>query len=248
MKPSLSIIIITKNAAETLEKCLMSVSFADEIIVIDHESTDNTVEIARKYTPYVFQMDWQGFGIQKNRALEKATGDWVFSIDSDEWIDDLLREEIVTTIKSTSDNVFDLPRRNQYCGQWMRFGDVGHDRVIRLFKRGEALFSKDVVHERIISTHTIKKLNTALMHRAYPNISTLLQRMDKYSTLSAELRFSQGKKTSFLKAIFSGVFSFLKAYVFRLGFLDGKMGFIVAATSAQGSFYRHIKLLEKWQS
>lgn len=244
MKPSLSIIIITLNSAETIEKCLQSVVFADEIIVLDSGSQDKTLDICRKYTPHVFQTDWPGFGPQKNRALEKATRDWVFSIDSDEWLETDLQNEIQAVIQAPKSLVYDMPRRNYYCGQWMRYGDVGRDRVIRLFKRGHAQFSATLVHEKLEAQEKIGSLHAPLMHRAYPTITSLLERMNKYSTLSAELRFSQGKKTTLTKAIFASFFCFIKAYFFRLGFLDGKMGFIVATAFAQSSFYRHVKLLE----
>lgn len=245
MKPSLSITIITKNSAETIEKCLMSVNWADEIIVLDSGSTDETVAICRKYTNHVIETDWPGFGPQKNRALEKATGDWVFSIDSDEWVSDALRDEIIKTIQKTTKHVFVMRRLNQYCGKWIRFGDVGKDTVIRLFKRGFARFTDDIVHEKLITKHQpIGKLKSPLLHNSYLSIGALMQRMDRYTTLSAESRFSRGKKTSLTRAILAGFWIFLRSYVFRWGFCDGKMGFIVAISSAEASYYRHVKLLE----
>src|SRR3990167_6765223 len=144
MKPSLSIIIITKNSAATIEKCLQSVAWADEVILLDSGSTDNTISLCQKYTDQVFQTDWPGFGIQKNRALEKATSEWIYSIDSDEWMSDDLHAEIIRTLQNPTTNVYKQPRRNQYCGQWIRFGDVGKDKVIRLFKRGTAKFSDNI--------------------------------------------------------------------------------------------------------
>lgn len=243
MKPSLSVILITKNSAQTVEKCLQSVSFADEIIVLDSGSTDATVTLCQQYTSAVFQTDWPGFGIQKNRALEKATSEWVFSIDSDEFVSDALRDEIVRATQNPTHLVFQMPRRNQYCGQWMRFGDVGKDKVIRLFKRGFAKFNDNLVHESVITNEKIGTLISPLMHRAYESIEELLFRMNKYSTLSAEIRFKKGKKTSLLRAILSARWTFLRSYFFRLGFLDGKMGYIVATAAAQSSYYRHVKLL-----
>ncbi len=243
MKPSLSIIIITKNSSETIEKCLQSVAFADEIIVLDSGSTDQTISLCRQYTDKLFQTDWPGFGPQKNRALEKATGDWIFSIDSDEWIDHKLQEEITQVIQHSEKTVFTLPRRNQYCGEWIRFGDVGKDKVTRLFKRGSARFSDDSVHERIITDQRIAPLKSPLFHNSYQSFEALMQRMNTYTTLSAKMRFERGKKTNLLKAIFSGWWAFMRSYFFRLGFLDGKIGFIVAVSSAESSYYRHVKLM-----
>lgn len=248
MKPSLSVTIIAKNSAETIEACLQSVTFAQEIIVLDSGSTDNTIDICCKYTPHVYQTDWPGFGPQNNRALSKTTSDWVLSIDSDEWVGDALKKEIVHTMQHANAKVFSIPRRNQYCGKWIRFGDVGRDRVTRLFKRGFARFSDDIVHEKIISDQPIHFLKSFLYHNSYRSLQDLMSRMNFYTTLSAEMRYKNGKKTSFRKAIFSSVWAFVRAYFIRLGFLDGKMGFIVAMSSAESSFYRHVKLLEKYQS
>lgn len=243
MKPSLSIIMITKNSADTVEKCLQSIQWADEIIILDSGSTDKTIELCEKVTSAVYKTDWPGFGIQKNRALAKATGDWVLSIDSDEWISDELHKEIIQTLQHPSHSVYQIPRRNQYCGQWMRHGDVGKDAVIRLFKRGTAHFNDNIVHESIETKETIGKLRSPLMHRAYQSIEELLSRMNKYSSLSAEIRFKKGKKTNLLRAILAARWTFIRAYFFRLGFLDGKMGYIVATAAAQSSYYRHVKLM-----
>lgn len=245
MKHSLSIIIITKNSAETIEKCLTSVQWANEIIILDSGSTDETVSICRKYTNHVIETDWPGFGPQKNRALEKATGDWVFSIDSDEWVTDELRNEITQTLQHATKNIFILPRRNQYCGKWICHGDVGKDSVIRLFKRGTARFSDDIVHEKLLTDQQpLGKLKSPLMHNSYASVDALIQRFNHYTTLSGQTRFTRGKKTSLTRAIFAGFWAFLRSYFFRFGILDGKMGFIVAISSAESSYYRHVKLLE----
>lgn|SRR3990167_9323436 len=238
----LSAIIITKNSGFTIEKCLKSLSFVDEIIVLDSGSTDDTVTLCRQHTDQVYQTDWPGFGPQKNRALNKATGDWIFSIDSDEWVSDSLRISILETLKNTTGSVFKLQRRNQYCGQWIRFGDPGKDFIVRLFKKGCARFSDDCVHERVITDEKIYTLKGLLMHNSYRSYEELLNRMNRYTTLSAQQRFSQGKRSSFSRALFSGLWAFLRSYIFRLGFLDGKIGYIVAVSSGQSSFYRHLKL------
>ncbi|OGT26655.1 MAG: hypothetical protein A3I77_07450 [Gammaproteobacteria bacterium RIFCSPLOWO2_02_FULL_42_14] len=243
MKPTLSVIIVAKNAEKTIEKCLSSVVFADEIIVFDSGSTDNTVTLCQRYTKHVTQTDWPGHGIQRNRALEKATGDWVFSIDADEWVDDVLKNEIICTIHNPSALVFSLRRRNRYCGQWMRFGDVGKDTVTRLFKRGIAKYNDDIVHEKLLTTEKKMRLKNYLLHDTYTSIEALLDRMNRYSSESALMRFQRGKKTNVFAAAISAAWIFLRAYILRWGFLDGKMGYVVAATAAHSSFYRHVKLI-----
>ncbi len=244
-QPLLSVIIITKNSAQTIEKCLQSVLFANEIIVLDSGSTDDTLALCRQYTDKVkvFETDWPGFGPQKNRALEKASGEWILSVDSDEFLGDDLKAEITKIIKNTHIKVFAIKRRNQYCGQWIRFGDVGRDKVTRLFKRGAAQFSDDIVHERIITEHEPVLLKSFLFHVSYKSVEDILSRMNWYTSLSADMRFKKNRKTSFAKAIFSASWAFIKSYFIRLGFLDGKMGFVVAVTSAESSYYRHLKLL-----
>lgn len=242
--PSLSVIIITKNSEKTIEQCLQSVQFADEIIVLDSGSEDQTIALCQKYTSNVFQTDWPGYGPQKNRALDKATGEWVFSIDSDEWISDESRCEIIEAMQNNSADIFMMPRLNQYCGQWIYHGDAGRDKVTRLFKRTAARFSDDIVHESLVTTYTIKKLKYPLMHNTYDSLDALIARMNKYSTLSAQLRFKKGKKSNLRKALTSSIWIFVRSYILRRGFLDGKMGFVVAVSNAECSFYRHLKLSE----
>lgn len=244
MEPSISVIVITKNSAKTIERCLESVKWADEIIVLDSGSTDNTVALCQRYTQHVIQTDWPGFGKQKNRALDRATRDWVLSIDSDEWVDGVLQAEISATLRNPTVNVYAVPRLNQYCGKWIRHGDVGKDCVTRLFKRGHAKFSDDIVHEKLITTEKSKRLRSSLCHNTYESIDALLHRMNLYSNLSAKIRFERGKKTNLFKAVFSMIWLFTRSYFFRAGFLDGKMGFIVCVAAAQSSYYRHIKLIE----
>ena len=149
-KSNVSVIIITKNEAEHIRRCLESVSWADEIIVLDSGSTDNTVAICQEYTDKVYVTDWPGFGPQKNRALEKAQCEWVFSIDADEWADDALRQEITAAIDASGPvDAFSIPRRTKYLGCWVYHGDVGRDKVTRLFRRGQIRFTENIVHESI---------------------------------------------------------------------------------------------------
>lgn len=241
--PKLSVIIIAKNAAAHIEQCLQSVQWADEIIVLDSGSTDETVSLCQRYTPLVFQTDWPGYGPQKNRALDKATGDWVLSLDADEWIGPELTAQIQRVMQHPTHSAYAMPRRNAYCGQWIRHGDVGKDRVTRLFQRNTARFSDDIVHERLIAQQPVGRCHHPIYHHAYPNLEELLSRLNHYTTLSAQARHQQGKRSSLTKAITHSAWAFFRAYILRRGFLDGKMGFIAAASSAQSSFYRYAKLL-----
>lgn len=244
-----SVIIITKNSSATIRRCLESVRWADEIIVLDSGSTDNTLAICNEYTDKVYSTDWPGYGQQKNRALQKATKQWVFSIDSDEWLSESLQEEIKIVITKNQADAFSVPRRNIYCGQWLRFGEEGNDRLIRLFKREQGVFKNNIVHEAVVIMPDSKlmKLKQPLWHDSCRSLEQLIERMNLYSSLSAQLRYEQGKRSSFTKAILHGLWAFIHPYFFRLGFLDGKMGFIIARINAQGSYYRHLKLSFKSQ-
>lgn len=244
---NLSVIIITKNSANYIRRCLESVQWADEIIVLDSGSTDNTVQISKKYTDKVYSTDWPGYGQQKNRALQKATKPWILSIDSDEWLSESLQEEIKKAVATNQADAFSLPRRNIYCGKWLRFGEEGNDRLIRLFKREKGVFKNHIVHEAVViePDSTLMKLKQPLWHDSCRSLDQLIERMNLYSTLSAQLRYEQGKRSTLAKAIIHGSWAFIHAYFFRLGFIDGKMGFIIARINAQGSYYRHLKLLFK---
>lgn len=244
MKPSLSLIIITKNGEATIEQCLQSVSgLATEIIVFDSGSTDNTVSICKKYTDKVFETDWPGYGTQKCRAIAKATGDWVLSLDDDEWLSEGLKEEIKTTLQNPAGKVYRFPMRTKYCDQWVRFGDVGRKQAIRLFKRNAATFQDGAIHEGLLTDEKIHDLKSPVYHHSYLSYEALMERMNSYTTLTAQSRFNKGKRTRFSSALFGATWAFLRAYIFRLGFLDGQIGFVVAFSSAESSFYRHMKLL-----
>lgn len=238
----LSIILIAKNEAENIRRCLDSVRWADEIIVVDSGSEDDTLKIAREYTPHVFSESWHGFGRQKNIALNKASKPWVFSIDADEWLTPEGVEEIKSVINHAKFAGYHVPRRNSYCGQFIKYGDVGRDKVLRLFKREAARFSDDRVHERVIVDGSVGELKHFILHDSYRDLEDLMERMNRYTTLSAEARFKAGKQASLWKAFTHSVWAFIKSYFIRRGFMDGRMGFIVAVSSAESSYYRYAKL------
>lgn len=241
----LSIIIISKNAAKHIQRCLESVKWADEIIVLDSGSTDNTVDICKQYTDQVFTTDWPGFGPQKNRALAKATGEWVLSLDADEALSPELQQEIQKVIKqSKTMDAYTLQRTSKYCGKTIRFGDWRNDRVLRLFKHSQAKFSDAAVHESLQVKGRIGKLTQPLLHDAFDNLEQVLNKVNHYSTLGAQQKQQQGQRGGLLKAITHAGWTFFRGYVLRLGFLDGKAGFMLAISNAEGCYYRYLKLCE----
>jgi len=243
--PTLSVILITRNEEANLDDCLASLEgIAQQIVVVDTNSVDRTLEIAQKYGATIAQpSDWPGFGPQKNRALDLATGDWVLSLDADERLTPALRSEIVTAVHHSAQiNCFAIPRLSWYCGRFIRHSGWSPDYVDRLFKRGTARFSDDLVHERLIPNGAVAKLKNPMLHYSFMNYSQVLQKLDRYSTASAEQAFAQGKTSSPLKAVTHGIWAFIRTYIIRAGFLDGGQGFALAISNGQGTYYRYIKL------
>ena len=242
---TLSVIIITRNEQATLRRCLQSVAWADEIVVLDSGSTDDTAAIARECGAKVHSTtDWPGFGVQKNRVLDLATGDWVLALDADEWITPELRIEIERAMTTPGNNAaFRLPRLSSYCGRFMRHSGWWPDYVTRLFKRGAARFSPDLVHERLVVEGNIGALRESLMHEAIVDLEDALQKMNAYSTAGAAMQFERGKKSSLAGAVLHGAWTFFRTYVLRGGFLDGRAGFMLAVSNAEGAYYRYLKLL-----
>jgi glycosyltransferase involved in cell wall biosynthesis len=245
--PTLSVILITRNEEANLADCLASLEgIAQQIVVVDTNSTDRTLEIAKNHGAVISQPeDWPGFGPQKNRALDLATGEWILSLDADERLTPALRSEILTAIHHSAHvDCFAIPRLSWYCGRFIRHSGWSPDYVDRLFKRGTARFSNDLVHERLIPNGQVARLENPLLHYSFMNYSQVLQKLDRYSTASAEQAFSKGKKSSPLKAVLHGLWAFTRTYIMRLGFLDGPQGFALAISNGQGTYYRYMKL---WQ-
>jgi glycosyltransferase involved in cell wall biosynthesis len=240
----LSVIVITKDEEASIRRCLESVKWADEIVVLDSGSTDATVGICREFTSHVHQTDWPGFGPQKNRALGFATGEWVLSLDADEWVTPALRAEIERAIRQPSDNfAFRMPRLSSFCGRFMRHSGWWPDHVVRLVSRGSARFSDDAVHERIVVDGKTGTLQEPLMHETFVDLEELLEKMNHYSTLSAQDMHSDGKRAGLPKAVARAAWAFVRTYLLRGGFLDGREGFMLAVATAEGTYYRYVKLL-----
>lgn len=240
----LSVIVITKNEAQHIGRCLASVAWADEIIVLDSGSTDATVELCKHYTDQVFSTDWPGFGIQKQRALAKASHPWVLSIDADEEISPALRAEIQQTIKQSAVAGFFIPRLSSYCGRQIKHGGWWPDHVLRLFKREHGQFTRDLVHERVVVNGDIGYLQNPILHESFVNLAEVLDKVNSYSSLNAAKLFEAGKKTSVTEAVGRALWNFAKTYVLKGAFLDGRQGFLLAVSNAEGTYYKYVKLLE----
>jgi len=240
----LSVIVITKNEEAAIGRCLASVTWADELIVVDSGSTDRTCDIARERGARVeITPDWPGFGAQKNRALDLATGDWVLSIDADEWVDDALRVAIRQAIVAPGEHsAFEVSRLSSYCGRYIRHSGWWPDLIVRLFKRGNARFSPALAHETLETTGSVGRIGGTLMHESFLDFEDVIDKMDRYSTLSARMLHERGRRAGLGTAVVHGLWAFIRTYFLRAGFLDGRQGFMLAVSNAEGAYYRYVKL------
>jgi glycosyltransferase involved in cell wall biosynthesis len=239
--PRLTAIIITKNEAANIGACLDSVAFCDERIVVDCGSDDDTTTIAQSKGAHVTAHAWQGFGRQKNFALSLAKGDWVLSIDADERVTPELAAAIGKSINENSADGYEIRRRTRFLGHEMLQSRVFPDYVLRLFRRGRAHFTDVLVHEGLVCAGPVGRLAETLLHDPVQRLEDALSRVDRYSTASAEMLVAKGRQVSFATGIAHGIWMFVRIYMLRLGFLDGRVGFLFAVANAEGSYYRYMK-------
>lgn len=244
--PALSVIVITRNERRNIADCLRSVAFADEFVVVDSGSTDGTPDIAAALGARVLHTtDWPGFGVQKNRALAAATGRFVLSIDADERVTPALAAAIRAVV-AQGDNApcrgYELSRLSTFCGQTMRHGDWYPDRVLRLFRREGARFSDDLVHERLLLDGPVGRLDGHLLHDSVPSLDHALEKMNRYTTGRAQDKLRQGGRGGLGKALAHGAWAFVRGYVLKRGFLDGRLGLVLALHVAETTYYRYLKM------
>ncbi|WP_206953170.1 glycosyltransferase family 2 protein [Trinickia acidisoli] len=243
-RATLSVIVVAMNEAHDIRDCLESVrGLARETIVFDSGSTDGTPDICRELGARVFETDWPGDGPQKNRALAQATGDWVLCLDADERVGDELRREIERLLEEGSTHaVFSTPRRSSFCGRFMRHSGWWPDRIERLFRRGSARFTDVRTHTHLVVDGTTGRFDGPIIHIAIGDLHEALDKANSYSTSGALTMAENGKHSSLGKAIGKGLWAFVRTYVLRRGFLDGRMGFMLAVANAEGTYYRYAKL------
>lgn len=241
---ALSAVLITKNAAGRLAGCLSSLSFCDEIVVVDSGSTDRTVEIAQSFNARVVNHDWLGFGRQKQFAVDQADHDWVLCIDADESVSPQLAKDIVRTLQSPATPVYRMPRCNRFLGRWLRHGEGYPDWSLRLFDRRLARWSDDVVHEKVLYAVTPGTLDGDLLHESADDLRDYLEKQNRYTTLAAQQLFERGHSVNALHLVASPVVRFMKFYIFRLGFLDGLPGLAHTVVGCMNSFMKYAKLAE----
>lgn len=244
--PSIAAVLIVKNEANKLPDCLKSLSWVDEIIVLDSGSSDNTIAIAEAFSAKVFvNTDWQGFGVQRERAASYATCDWIFMIDADERVTPELKVAIQSAI-TQGDAVWQINRLAWCFGRFIKHSGMHPDWIPRLYPRTKAKFDETRVHERLVNhlNLRVRRLDGVLLHYLFDSIRHQQLKAAHYAEEWALQRAASGKKTSLTAAVLHSLACFIRMYVFRLGFLDGKQGFLLALLSSQSTF---IKYAELWQ-
>jgi glycosyltransferase involved in cell wall biosynthesis len=244
--PRLSVVVVTRNEEDRLRAALESVAWADEIVVVDAESDDKTVTIAREFTDQVIVRPWPGYAAQKNVAIDRATGDWILSLDADEIVSTELTAEIRRVLAGDGPaDGYAVPRRNIFWGRWVRHGGLYPDWQLRLFRRGLGRFVARAVHESVRVDGHVERLAGHLEHRSYRDVGDLLARADRYAALAAADAVAQGRSSGVRDLVLRPLGRFVSMYVVRGGCLDGWRGFLLASLYAYYVLIRAVKIWER---
>lgn len=244
----LSAVVITKNEERNIERCLSSLSFCQEIIVVDSNSTDRTVELSKKFTDKVFTKDWLGYVEQKNYAVGLASHDWVLSIDADEEVSESLKLELKKTLgENPIETAFLIPRKTIHSGQWIRYGGWYPNRLVRLFRKSQGSWKGGAVHEFWHTYGQIGNLNSDLNHYSFSSLSDQVARNNLYSSLGAKALLESNKSFSVWQLIINPITKFSETYFLKLGFRDGYRGFFISVSAAYSVFLKWAKLWELTQ-
>jgi glycosyltransferase involved in cell wall biosynthesis len=247
----ISVYIIAFNEVEKIRDSINSVLWADEIIVVDSYSTDGTSEVALELGAKVIHIPFNGYGELRNKAISHCTGDWILSLDSDERCTIEVRDEIINLINNTNLDIYKIPRKNFFMGRWINHsGWYPNFRQPQLFRKGKMSYTMESVHESYIS-HSNKEIgiiNNVIWQFPFKNTEEIMHKANRYSSLGVIKLQEKGVDGSIFKAFLHASWSFIKHYIFKLGFLDGGPGFVIAFGNFEGTFYRYVKLTEAQQN
>jgi glycosyltransferase involved in cell wall biosynthesis len=243
-KLPLTVAIIALNAGARIGPCLASAQFADEILVVDSGSTDDTLAIAERHGARVEVKEWLGFGRQKQHAVSMARNDWVLCLDADERVSERLARSIREALAGGRYRAYRMARRNRFLGRWLAHGEGYPDWTVRLFHRAHAGWSNDDVHEAVLTTAEVGRLDGDLLHDSAEDVATYMTKQNRYTTLHAQALFGQGVRASYWRLIASPLMRFVKFYFLRMGFLDGGPGFAHIAIGCSNTFQKYLKLIE----
>ncbi len=241
-----SAVLIVKDEEAAIGPCLEALKWCDEVVVVDSDSSDRTVEIARAHGARVIRHDWAGYGKQKDFAVSQSANDWVLCVDADEIVSPELRASIEAVLRAPACGAYEMPRCNRFMGRFLRHGEGYPDWNLRLFDRRRARWSEDPVHENVRTDETVGRLHGDLVHESAETLRSYLEKQNRYTSLQAEALYRRGVRPSVVKLVLSPLVRFLKFYVLRLGFLDGVPGLVHIAIGCFNTFSKNAKLFELW--
>jgi (heptosyl)LPS beta-1,4-glucosyltransferase len=243
--PGISVVLISFNEEKRIGACLESVRWADEIIVVDSGSSDATREIARRYTDLVFEMPWQGFGPQKQSAVDRASHRWIFNVDSDERVTEELAVEIRKIVGlAEGPAAYSVPRKTYIGAKWIRHAGWYPDATIRLFEKAKGRFSPSLVHERVVVEGEVGRCAEHLLHHSFAGVADLFRKVAPYSEASARQMFQEGRGCGYPELAVRPVLAFLKSYVWKLGILEGWEGLAIGASTFTAVHRKYSRLRE----
>jgi glycosyltransferase involved in cell wall biosynthesis len=241
--PSLTVVIVAKNEERNIADCVASASFADEVLVLDSNSSDATAALATSAGARVVQTDWPGYGPQVARGIGMARTRWVLSLDADERITPALREEVLAAIRSGTHAGYRIPRLSEFCGRFIQHSGWRPDHTLRLGLRAKSGFTDHFLHAHMTVDGSVGELRESLIHFSYPNLHDVLEKLDRYSSGHARDMHAKGKTGGVWKGLLHGLFAFIRTYLLRLGFLDGSHGLMLAIYNAEYTYYKYLKLM-----
>lgn len=247
---TVSVVIICKNEADIIGRTLQSLQgLTDDVVVYDNGSTDNTIEIIKQFNGHLHQGSWDGFGKTKNKATALAKYDWILSLDADEAIDEELKQSLLSLQLNDAKTVYEIKYKNFLGEKYLKYGEWGNDKHIRLFNRKNVSWDNASVHERLIipAEATVNKLSGYVLHRTMKDINDYALKMVNYAMLNAEKYHRRGKQASWLTIRLAPGFAFFKYYFLKLGFLDGHAGYTCARMTAYYTFLKYARLKELQQ-
>ncbi len=245
---NLSVVVITRNEKKNLRRCLQSVKWANEIVVVDSQSTDGTLDIAREFGAKIYSPVWRGFGPAKRAGVEKATAEWVLSLDADEELSEELSVQIQQVIQDDSNVTgYYIRRKTQFLGRWIMHCGWYPDYILRLFRKSAGNVNEAEVHEKVVVKGRVERLEGEILHYSYPDLEHYFRKSNQYTSLGAQQAFAAGKKSGLFALVIKPPVSFITHYLLKRGFLDGIEGFVLSVLSAFAVFVKYAKLRELYR-
>lgn len=246
---TLSVVIISKNEEKNIARCLESVKWADEIILIDSKSADRTVEIAERYGARVYSPEWQGYGAAKVEGVNRAGCEWILSVDADEEVPSELANEIKAALSNDSEySGYYIPRRTMFLGRWIKHCGWYPDFVLRLFRKSRGNFDGAVIHEKVVVNGSTSRMRSELLHYSYSCLEEYLEKFNRYTTLGAEEAYRRGIRSGWYDIVIKPPVSFVKHFISKQGFRDGIEGFLISVLSSIAVMAKYAKLREMYKN